>query len=66
MMAVRVLRLSVKCPSCGAPPKIRSLPEMADLVERKPPQTVLLTYECHLRLCRTRYEIRVKHFQDAG
>jgi hypothetical protein len=62
----RLLRLSVRCPCCGAPPKLRTLPEVAGLIDWLDGEAVILTYECHVRRCGERYEILVRHLTDAA
>lgn len=64
--AVRLLRLAARCPACGAPPKLRTVPNAAHLLEGADPDSVLLTIECHVRTCGEIYEIRVRHLVDAA
>lgn len=59
------LRLAVWCPCCGAPPRLR-LPLAAYGKVNGGPDEVVLTYQCHVRCCRTIYEIRVIHFTEAA
>lgn len=65
-MAVHLLRLTARCPTCGAPPKLRTLPTAARLLEAHDPAQVLLTYECHIRRCGARYPIRARDFHEAS
>lgn len=65
-MAVHMLRLDARCPSCGAPPKLRVFPTAARILEAHDPEAVFMTYECHIRRCGTRYEIRIRDFHDAA
>lgn len=65
-MTVRLLRLSARCPNCGAPPKLRVYPSSAVILEAADPDDVFMTYECHIRRCGTRYEIRIRDFHEAA
>lgn len=64
--AVRLLRLTAKCPTCGAPPKLRAFPSSQDLFDGADPEHDLLSYECHVRTCGEVYRIKVKDFVDAA
>jgi predicted metal-binding protein len=65
-MGVRVLRLNRRCPSCGAPPRLRTFPEVRHLIEESSRSLRLLSYQCHVSECREIYEIRTEHFRDEG
>jgi hypothetical protein len=64
--AVRLLRLTARCPSCGAPPKLRTFPSSAAMLGECDPDEVFLTYECHIRRCATVYDILIRDFHEAA
>jgi hypothetical protein len=65
-VTVRVLRLSARCPECRTSPRLRTFPETRDIFLGVDPERVVQTYECHVRSCGCRYEIRVKDFVEAS
>ena len=66
MTDVRILRLTKRCPECGAPPGLRTFPTSKELLDDRDPQRVVITYQCQVRTCLTIYAIRVKDFIDAA
>lgn len=66
MPSPRLLRLTARCPNCGAPPRLRTYPTAARLLEAHDRDEVLLTYECHVRRCGERYSIRARDFVEAS
>lgn len=69
-MTVAKIRLTVRCPACGAPPRIRTVPNV-DRILAGDPEDIVLSYQCARKmrdgsLCNEPYEIRVKHFSEAG
>ena len=61
----KVIRLAVVCPSCGSPPRLRTFPTSADLLQDADPEEEVLTYRCHIRRCQEVYPIRVRDFRMA-
>ena len=71
MSRVRVVRITATCPECGSPPRIRAAEEVRHVFRIADPEKVLMTYQCHHedangKQCRTVYEIKAKHFQQAA
>lgn len=64
--SVRLLRMEVCCPECGAPPKLRVPPWAVALLKYAPGEIAVMTYECHIRSCGVRYAIRVRDFRNAA
>lgn len=65
-MTIRLLRLTARCPACGAPPKLRVFPTAARILEAHDPEDVFMTYQCHIRRCSTVYKIRIRDFHEAA
>jgi hypothetical protein len=63
-MAVRIVRINRRCPKCGSPPRLRTVPEARRLIGQGNGEMVILTYQCHAPRCNVVYEIRAKHFHD--
>lgn len=68
MSRIRILRLSIRCPGCGAPPRLRTGEDWVAFLRDhcSDPELVVQSYECHIRHCSERYEIKVKHFHVAA
>lgn len=66
LASVRLLRMGVSCPACSAPPKLRVPPWVASLLKYAPAEIAVMTYECHIRSCGTRYAIRVRDMRGAA
>lgn len=64
--ANHLLRLAVRCPDCGAPPRLRVPASDRSRWEHEDPVRVVLSYECHMRSCGRRYNILVAAFQEAA
>lgn len=64
--SARLLRLAVACPVCGRVPRLRVPDGRAERYDQDPPDAVVITYECHVRRCGTRYPITVQAFRGAS
>ena len=63
---LRFLRPAVRCPECGAPPRLRVPAEALELFADLDPKRVALTYQCHIRACSKVYPILVGDLQGAA
>lgn len=61
-----LLRLAVRCPSCGAKPRLRMPATERLRWEHEDPVRVVITYQCHVRSCGTLYQILAAAFQEAA
>ena len=66
MSPPRFVRLSVRCPGCGRPPRLRLSADEVSRYEREDPGKVVLTYHCHAGRCGTIYNILAAAFQYAA
>ena len=68
MNSVRILRLTARCDRCGARPRLRTFADAVELLSDSgaDPEMVIQSYECHVRSCGHRYDIKVKHFHGAA
>lgn len=62
----RRLRTTARCPHCGAFPRLRTVPWIRAILRHADRDTVIVTYQCHVRKCGTIYEITVGDFMDAA
>lgn len=65
-VAERLLRLAVRCPSCGASPPIRVSVSERDAHAGDDPERLVATLQCHRRHCQAIFEIRSRDIQRAA
>jgi hypothetical protein len=61
---LQVLRLRARCPECGSPPRLRTVPQAVSLFRAVPPETVIITYQCHAPRCNVVFPIRAGDFTE--
>lgn len=63
---VRLLRLGVSCPRCGARPALRITEDAVRAVAHHPPGERLATYQCQRRQCGAIYDLTAGAYQNAS
>lgn len=63
---VRLLRLGVSCPRCGARPALRITEDAARAVAHHPPGERLATYQCQRRQCGNIYDLTAAAYHHAS
>lgn len=62
---MKLLRLGVRCPACGAVPALRITDAERDRKLQLPPTELVATYQCQHRRCRETYAIPASAFRTA-
>ncbi len=63
---IRLLRLEVNCPRCGARPAVRVTTRLVELLNSEPAGLRLTTYQCHRNRCGHVYDIKAGAYQRAS
>ena len=61
-----LLRLAVRCPSCGRPPSVRITPEARESAMQMKPDTFVATVQCTRIGCACHYPVTAEAFQRAA
>lgn len=63
---VKLLRLAVSCPRCGARPAVRVTPALVEMLSSEPGELHLATYQCHRQKCNHVYDITAEAYHRAS
>jgi rubredoxin len=63
---MRLLRLAVSCPRCGARPAVRVTPILVKMLSGEPAELHLATYQCHRQKCGYVYDITAGAYQRSS